>query len=176
MSRQSSKRNKKEILTTFVLPVFYCRFPEYMKDNIALRLFMMMLRYDNSFGLIGGKVDADESIIEGLKRESMEEAFLDLSTAEDQLKLIGIFTEDTANTKIVSHIYSINFGIIDHEELKKILARSSLSDSSISEGVITICHAYGKHYKSLRANCNLAIGVAKELDIISKEYPEHIKL
>lgn len=166
--------NKKEMLTAFVLPIVYCRFPEFTKSNRAFRMFIMMLRYDNSFGLIGGKVNKNETVLEGLKRETMEESFIDLAFVEEGLVKISEFSEENNNYKIKSHFYCINMGIAEVEEIKKLISRANLSQSSISEGNVIAIHAYGKHYKKLRNKCNLAVGVDKELDCINKKYSDYI--
>lgn len=167
--------NKKEMLTAFVLPIVYCRFPEFTKSNRAFRMFIMMFRYDNSIGLIGGRINKNETVIEGLKRETLEESFIDLSSVEERLVKINEFSDENNNHKIKSHFYCINMGIVDVEEVKKLISKASLSHSSLSEGNIIAVHAYGKHYKKLRNKCNIAVGVDKELDCINKRYSEYIE-
>lgn len=168
--------NKKEMLTAFVLPIVYCKFPEFTKSDRAFRMFIMMLRYDNSIGLIGGRINKNESVLEGLKRETLEESFIDLSLVNDSLIKISEFAEENNNYKIRSHFYCINMGVVETEEVKKLVSRANLSQSSISEGNIIAVHAYGKHYKKLRNKCNIAVGVDKELDQINKKYSDYINI
>lgn len=166
--------DKKEMLTAFVLPIVYCRFPEFTKSNRAFRMFIMMLRYDNSIGLIGGRINKNETILDGLKREALEESFIDLSLVEDNLIKVKEFEEENNNYKIKSHFYCIDMGVLEVEEIKKIVSKANLSHSSVSEGSVISVHAYGKNYKKLRNKCNLAVGVDKELDYINKRYKDYI--
>lgn len=169
-----SINNKKEILTAFVLPIFYCKFPEFSKSNRAFRMFFMMLRYDNTIGLIGGKINKNEEIINGLKREAFEESLIELN--DNNLIKINEFIEETNSHKIKSYFFCTNFSTLEIEEVKKIISKANLSHSSVSEGSIVAVHAYGKHYKKLRNKCNLAIGVGKELDSINYRYNDYVDI
>lgn len=65
-------------------------------------------KYDGSWGLVGGKVEKDETVINGLHREIQEEIGIDLKSR----KIIPVekFTSDTS--KFIYHTYVIT---VDNE-------------------------------------------------------------
>jgi len=61
-------------------------------------------KYAHTWGLVGGKVEMNESIHDGLKREIFEE----MGGKIDDAKLIPVETYTSTNKKFVYHTYTIH--------------------------------------------------------------------
>lgn len=67
-------------------------------------LLGVMVRWDGSFGFVGGKVDAGESLIEAAKRESMEE--INHRPKDEELKLVCSHSMVHGSFEQNTHLYA----------------------------------------------------------------------
>lgn len=71
--------------------------------NTKIALLGTMMRWDGSFGFVGGKVDEGESLIQAAMRETEEEAGTQIS--EEQLTLLCSHTMEDGDFKQNTHVF-----------------------------------------------------------------------
>ena len=80
----------------------------FIKDNKVLIVKSAKSAKDDLFTLVGGSVEAGETILEGCKREIKEEVDYDLDILDDELEFITSYVEPAAsdpNLLINMHLF-----------------------------------------------------------------------
>ena len=114
---KTNPNNKKEavfvLIHSDIRPFLHYDSPKHDR-SYRTKAFIVSNRRDNAKGFIGGTLDKDEDIIDGLKREIDEEYGFDIELE----KLIPLCSYESK--KIVSHLFEYH---VDEIEFFKILAQ-----------------------------------------------------
>lgn len=124
-------------------------------------LLGVMVRWDGSFGFVGGKVDAGESLIEAAKRESMEE--INHRPKDEDLKLVCSHSMVHGKFEQNTHLYACE---VTPEKLYEIRRQSgeSVHGQVESAGFVAV-HMVKNSPNNLKANTWAGTALA-ELNIL----------
>lgn len=124
-------------------------------------LLGVMVRWDGSFGFVGGKVDDGESLIEAAKRESMEE--INHIPKDSDLKLVCSHSMVDGNFKQNTHVFAC---LVTPEEMYEIRRKSTTSfHAQVESAGFVVVHMVKNAPTNLKANTWAGTALA-ELNIL----------
>jgi ADP-ribose pyrophosphatase YjhB (NUDIX family) len=124
-------------------------------------LLGVMVRWDGSFGFVGGKVDPGETLIEAAKRESLEE--INHQPKDDDLKLVCSHSMVHGNFKQNTHLYACE---VSPEKLYDIRRKSGESvHGQVESAGFVVVHMVKNAPQNLQNNVWAGTALA-ELNIL----------
>jgi 8-oxo-dGTP pyrophosphatase MutT (NUDIX family) len=124
-------------------------------------LLGVMVRWDGSFGFVGGKVDAGERLIEAAKRESMEE--INHTPKDEDLKLVCSHSMVDGKFEQNTHLYACE---VTPEELYEIRRKSGESiHGQVESAGFVVVHMVKNAPQNLQNNVWAGTALA-ELNIL----------
>lgn len=135
---------------------------EVAKSSISQML--MTMRWDNTLGFLGGKVDAGETLTEALLREVEEEGGLFLSNKE--LEKLKLFCTHKIKDGMNSHLFTLEVTL---DRLREIQKNSFNGEDFYTESAgLVICHIHEKSINNLLKS-SLAKTVKEEIEDLVEE-------
>jgi len=122
---------------------------------------LMTMRWDNTLGFLGGKVDQDETLEEALLREIKEEAGVELS--DEEISKLEPFCTHAINEMFNSHLFVLE---VDLERLRQIQRGSMNGEDFYAESAgLVLVHIHEKSINNLLKS-SLAKTVKEELRLL----------
>lgn len=98
------------------------------RDVEEIPTILSVLRFDGTFGTVGGKVEKDETLLQALHRECIEEIGYEIKDIESNVRPLATFFEEETGYLINSFTCRV-----DYEELVKIRNNAVNSSNSLAE-------------------------------------------
>lgn len=138
-----------------------CRFWGDSAWFAKVALLGVMVRWDGSFGFVGGKVDAGETLLEAAKRESMEE--INYTPADGDLKLVCSHSMVHGKFEQNTHLFACR---VTPKQIYEIRRNSTTSvHAQVESAGFVVVHMVKDAPEKLKANVWAGTALA-ELNIL----------
>ena len=114
--------------------------------NSKIALMGVVMRWDGSFGFVGGKVDQGETLLDAVIRETMEE--VGTAITEEQLTLMCTHEMEDGNSHQNTHLYLCE---LTPEELYKVRTNADTSEHGrVEASAFNVVHMVEDSFTNLR--------------------------